>query len=118
MNGIPIDYIICGVNGDHDSPWTNREDKLKNYLLHTDNSFKNDNITLYSLYFEYIGTEGVGSNNINKYHSTKNGCKCHQEFGLHFRNDAYLTNKSTAATSTMNHEVYNGDSINFTLENF
>ena len=109
MNGIPIDYIICGVNGDHDSPWTNREDNLKNRLLYTGNYFKNENISLYSLYSQYISTKGVDSNIINKYHS-KNDRKCHQYSELHFRNNAYLANKVTAATSTINSAVYNGNS--------
>ena len=29
MNGIPIDYVMCGVTGNYDSPWTNWENKLK-----------------------------------------------------------------------------------------
>ena len=118
MNGITIDYFMHVVTGNYDYPWRNWQDKLNNCLLFTGNSFKNDNITLYSLYSQYIGTEGVGSNIINKYHSKKNGCKCHQEFQLHFRNDSYLTNKATAATSTMNSAVYNDNRRNFTLETY
>ena len=78
--------------------------------------FKNENFILYSLYSQYICTEGVSSNIINKYGSTKNDCKCHQDFELHFRNDAYLTNKATADTSTMNGAFYNGDRRNFTID--
>ena len=110
INRISIDYVMCGFTGNYNSPWTNREDKVKNCLLHTGDSFKNDNITFYSLYYQYIGNEGVGSNIINKYHYTKNDCKYHQEFELNFRNDAHLINKATAATSTTNSAVYNGDS--------
>ena len=109
MDGIPIDYFMCDVTGSCDSPWTNLDDKLKICLLHTGNYFKNDNITFYLLYSQYIGTKGFGSNIINKYHSTKNGRKCHQDFELHFRNDAYLTNKANPATITMNSAFYNGD---------
>ena len=118
MNGIPIDYVMHGVTGNYDSPWTNREDKINNCLFHTGDYFKNDNITFYSLCSQYIGTKVVGSNIINDYHYTKNGLKCHQEFELKFRNDAYLTNKATAATSTMNSEVYNGNHRNVTLETY
>ena len=75
VNGIPVDCVMCGVTKDYDYPWTNREDKLKNFLLHTGDSFKNNNITLYLLYSQYIGTKGVGSNIINKYHSTNIGSK-------------------------------------------
>ena len=28
MNKIPIDYVMRGVTGDYDSPWTNMEDKI------------------------------------------------------------------------------------------
>ena len=49
-NGIPIDYVMHGVTRNYDYPWTNQEDKLKNCLLHTVDSFNNGNITLYSLY--------------------------------------------------------------------
>ena len=80
MNGIPIGYVLRGVTGNYDFPWANREDKLNNCLLNTGDSFNNDNVTLYSLYSQYISTKGAGSNIIKKYHSTKNGCKCHQYF--------------------------------------
>ena len=78
INIIPIYYAMRGVTVKYDPPWTNREDKLKNCVLHTVDSFKNDNITLYSLYSQYVVTEGVGFNIINKYQSTNNGRKCHQ----------------------------------------
>ena len=96
----------------------NWEDKLNNFLLHTGGSFNNNNITLYSLYYHYIGTEAVGFNIIKKYHSTNNGHKCHQDFELHFQNHAYLTNELTVDTSTMNSAVYNGDCRNFTLKTY
>ena len=42
-----------------------------------------DNVTHYSLYTQYIGTEGVGLYNIvNKYNSTKSGRKCYQYFAM------------------------------------
>ena len=118
MNGIPVDCVMNGVTGNYNPPWTNQEDKLNNCLLKTGDYFKNDNITLNSIYSQYICTEGVGYNIINKYHFTMNGCNFHQDFELHFRNDAYLTKKSTASTSTMNSAVYNCDSRNFTLETY
>ena len=118
LNRIPIDYFMRGVTGSYDYPWTNWEDKLKNCLLRTDNSFNNYIITLYWLYSQYIGTKGVGSNILNKYHSTKNGPKYHQYFEVHFQNDAYMTNRSTTAISTINSSVYNGDRRKFTLENY
>ena len=80
MNGILIEYLMRGVTGNYDSPLTNQEDKINNCLLHTGDSFKNHNITLYLLYSRYISTKGVGSNIINKYHSIMNCHKCHQDF--------------------------------------
>ena len=68
MIGIPIDYVMGCVTGNYDSTSTNWEDKLKNCLLHTGDSFNNDIITLYSIYSQEIGTKGVGYNIINKYH--------------------------------------------------
>ena len=118
MNDILIDYVMCGVTGGYYSPWKTWEDKLKNYLLHTVGSFINDNITLYLIYSQYISTKGVGSNIINNYHYTNNDRKCHQDFDLHFRNDDYLTNKATAAISTIISKVYKGNRRNFTLETY
>ena len=66
MNRIPIDYAMHGVTGNYGSPWMNREDKINNCLFHIVDYFKNDNIALYSLYSQYIGTKGVGYNIINK----------------------------------------------------
>ena len=66
MEGITIDYVMRGITGNYDYLWTNHEGKLKNCLLHTGDYLKNENITLYLLYYQYIGTKGVGSNIINK----------------------------------------------------
>ena len=117
MNGNPLYYVMRGVTGDYDYPWMTREDNLKNCLLRIGEFYKNDNITFYLLFFQYIGTRVVGSNITNKYHPSKNGHKCHQDLELHFWYDAYLTNKETFATSTMKSAVYNSDCGNFTLEN-
>ena len=47
MNGITIDYVMHGVTRNYDYPWMNREDKLKNFLLHTVDYLNNYNIPLY-----------------------------------------------------------------------
>ena len=118
MNGIPLDYIMRETDGNYDSAWPTRGDKLKNCLSLTGAAYKNDNATLYSLYVQYVGTDGIGSNIINKYTANKNGRKCHQDFESHFRNASYLTNKAAAAMTAMNNAVYNGDRRNFTLETY
>ena len=82
MNRIPIDDVMRGVTGKYKSTWKSWEDKLNNFLLHTGDYFNNDNTTLYQLNTQYIGTEGVGSNIINKYHPTNNGRKCHHNFDI------------------------------------
>ena len=46
MKGITFDYVMRGVTGDYEYPWTNREDKLNSCILHTGDYFKNYNIPL------------------------------------------------------------------------
>ena len=84
MNSIPVDYVMYGVTGEYDSPWTNQKNNINNCLLRTGDYFNNDNITLYLLYYHYIGNEGVGSNIINKYHFTKNGHKYTRTLSYNF----------------------------------
>ena len=118
MNVITIDYVMRGVTGTYDYPWDNWEDNLKNCLLHNGDYLNNDNINLYSLYSKYIETKDVGSNIINRYHYIENVRKCHQDFELHFRNDAYTTNKATIYTGTINSAVIMVIHINSTLETY
>ena len=46
MNVIPIDYAMRGVTRNYDPPWTTREYKINNCLLHTDDNLNNDDNTL------------------------------------------------------------------------
>ena len=54
MNGIPIGHVMRGVTRNYDYPWTNREDKLKNCLLHTGDSFNNESIILYLIFLSTV----------------------------------------------------------------
>ena len=118
MNSIPLDYVIRETIGNYGDAWPTRTDKLKNCILFNGASYLQDRETLYSLYVQYVGTEGVGSNIINKHVRSKNGRNCHQDFESHFRNESYLTNKATAATAILNAALYRGDRRNFTLETY
>ena len=91
--------------------WPTRTDKLKNCILFRGASFTQDRETLYSLYVQYVNTDGIGSNIINKYIRSKNGRQCYLYFESHFRNESYLTNKASAATASMNSAVYRGDHL-------
>ena len=70
MNSLPLDYIMRATIGNYDDAWPTRTDKLKNCILFTGASYIQDRETLYSLYVQYVGTDGVGSNIINKYVQT------------------------------------------------
>ena len=118
MNKLPLDYLMRETIGAYGDAWPTRTDKLKNCILFTGASFTQDRETLYSLYVQYVGTEGIGSNIINKYTRSKNGRQCYLDFESHFRNESYLTNKASAATASMNSSVYRGDRRNFTLETY
>ena len=118
MNAIPLDYVIRETIGNYGNAWPTRTDKLKNCILFNGASYLQDRETLYSLYVQYVGTEGVGSNIINKHVRSKDGRKCHQDFESHFHNESYLTNKASTATAILNSALYRGDRRNFTLETY
>ena len=118
MNGTPIDHVLRTITGNYDLAWPSRNEKLAKCLLLTGSAFRADSATLFSLYLQYIGTDGIGSNIVNKYISSKNGRNCHLDFESHYRNAAYLANKASAATMSMNNALYNGDRRNFSLETY
>ena len=118
IHDVSIDYLLRTVDGIYDSNWDVREEKLKSCLRLSGPAFKRDSEKLYSLYVQYIGTEGNGSNIGNKFQRSKNGYKCHHEFESHFKNDAYLDNKASSAKQAINNEAYRGEKRNFTLESY
>ena len=117
-NGTTLDYLMRKTNGNYESPWDSREDKLKQCTRLAGPNFRKDRESLYSLFVEHVGTESHGSNIVNKFKTSKDGYRCYHEFDAHFRNDAYLENKATIATQAMNAAVYRGDRKNFSLETY
>ena len=67
MNLIPLDYVMRETIGNYGTAWPTRTEKLKNCILSTGASYLQDRETLYFLYVQYVGTEGVGLNIINKH---------------------------------------------------
>ena len=117
-NRIPLDYLMRGENGTYEQAWPTRLDKLKNCIVLSGPTFKEDNAALYSLFVQYIGTSGIGSNTVKKYAASRNGRQCHIDLRSHFRNDSYLENKATNATATIQQAHYRGDRRQFTLESY
>ena len=72
MNVIPITYILRKNEvGDYEHNWETRLKKLENCLVFSGNNYRQDNEAVYSLYAQYIGTESIGSNVVNRYIHTK-----------------------------------------------
>ena len=65
-----------------------------------------------------MGSEGVGSDIVNRYKTTKNGHACYTAFNAHFKNASFLENKASAATAAMGNAVYKGDRQHFTIETY
>ena len=80
MNGLPLDYLMRETVGNYEVAWPTRTDKLKNCILFRGASFTQDRETLYSLYVQYVSTDGIGSNIINKHIRSKNGRQCYLDF--------------------------------------
>lgn len=116
--GTSLLYLLRVHDGVYDAPYETREDKLCACLRLNGPDFKRDSETLYSLYVQYIGTEGHGSNIVNKFQRSKNGYKCHHEFETHFKNDSYLDNKASSAKQAIANAVYRGERRNFTLDSY
>ena len=117
-NGTTLEYLTRTTDGNYDAEWLSREEKLKNCTRLTGPHFQKDSHSLYSLFVQHVGSEGVGSNIVNRFKAAKNGYRCYHEFEAHFKNDAYLENKASAATQAMEGASYKGDRRNFTIESY
>ena len=115
---VSIDYLLRETNGVYNYAWPSRKEKLRNCLALEGPYFNEDSKTLYQLYLQYIGTEGIGSNIVTKYKTSKNGYLLHKDFKRHFANDTYLQNKATAAASVLRTLVYKGDRTHFKIEDY
>ena len=118
-NELPLDYLMRqDDNGDYNTPYASREEKLKACILFRGDNFMVDRASLYSLFVEHIGTTGLGSSIINKHSTTRNGRRCYSDFRLHFANATYLQNKATAANLSISTAAYHGIRRNFTIETY
>ena len=81
-------------------------------------SFRRDSESLYSLFVQHIGSEGIGSNIVKKFETTKSDYRCYHAFEAHLKNDAYLENKATKADLAIQNATYKGDMRTFTLESY
>ena len=118
-NGTTLDYLMRTTNGNYEAPgWASRAARLKACVRLNGARFIRDREALYSLFIEHVGTEGIGSDIVNRFKTTKNGYSCYHAFNAHFRNASFLENKATSATTAMNNAVYKGDRQNFTLETY
>lgn len=118
MNGIPLDYLLRTTNGVYTAIWSTRDEKLKMCTRHDGPNFRRDTHALYSLYVQYVGTEGTGSNIVNRHTRSRNGYTCHHDFNNHFRNAAHNDNKASNANLAISQAVYRGERRNFTLETY
>ena len=118
MYGIPIDYLLRASNGNYSDPWTTREEKLKMCVSLNGPNFQKDSQALYSLFIQYIGTEGVGSNIVNRFTRSKNGYQCYLDLDSHFRNDTHRENLASKANLSLSNVIYKGERRNFTLETY
>ena len=76
-------------------------DKLKKSILLDGTNFMTNSAALYLMYFQYVGTEGVGSNIIKKCNGISNSYKCCHDFYIHFWNKAYLDNKEDSVITAI-----------------
>jgi hypothetical protein len=67
---------------------------------------------------QHIGTTGVGSTFIHKYHVSRNGYKCFKDIDNHFNSDSFKQNKASRAIAALSNAVYQGDRRNFNIETY
>ena len=117
-SGVTLDYLMRTQNGNYETPWVSRDERLKNCCRLNGPRFVRDREVLYSLFVEYVGSDGIGSDIVNRFKQTKNGYACYHAFQAHFRSESFLENKASAATQAISNAVYKGDRQHFTLENY
>ena len=116
--GAPIDYLLRDVNGLYLSPWPTRAEKLRNCLSLNGPEFMADRKTLFSLFVQYIGTTGHGSNLVTKYKTNQNGYQLYVDFKNHYHNEAYLGNQASAANQSLAKLQYKGERQFFNIETY
>ena len=107
-NSCSLRYLLRKTDGNYDDPWLSREERLVNCTSFRGDKFKNDSGILYDLFVEHIGSEGVGSNIVNKYKLSRNGYQCYHDLENHFRNASYLDNIASQAKQSLKSLSYQG----------
>ena len=80
--------------------------------------FTSDSKMLYSLFVQFLGTTGYGSNLVIKYKNSQNGYKLNIDLRNHYHNDAYMGNMASAANQTLTKLVYKGERKFFNIETY
>ena len=118
-SGTTLDYLMREVNGNYDAPgWASRAARLKACTKLNGARYIRDRESLYLLFVEHVGSEGVGSDIVNRFKTSKNGHACYNAFNAHFKNASFLENKASSATAAMSNAVYKGDRQHFTIETY
>ena len=110
--------MLRETDGLYMSPWLTRAEKLRNCLSHNGSEFTADRKTLFSLFVQYIGTSGHGSNLVTKYKTTQNGYQLYIDFRNHYHNQAYLGNQASAANQSLAKLQYKGERQFFNIETY
>ena len=90
--GVTLDYLMRTQNGNYESPWVSRDERLKNCCRLNGPRFMRDREVLYSFFVEHVASKGIGSDVVNRYKLTKDGYFCYHAFQAHFRSESYLEN--------------------------
>ena len=119
-NKLPIDYVLRDntAPANYNTPWTSREEKLKNCILLRGDKYQIDNHAIYALYVQHLGSTGLGSSEVNRHSATRNGRQCHIDFQQHYANRTHLQNKAATANKTLDNTVYVGVRRNFDVETY
>lgn len=118
INELPLDYLLRTIVGNYNSQYPSREAKLKACIVLRGDNFRTDSEHLYSMLNQHIGTTGVGSTFIHKYHISRNGYNCFRDIDNHFNSHSFKQNKASRATAALSNAVYQGDRRNFNIETY
>ena len=117
-SGVQLSYLMRATDGNYEGAWTSRAERLKACARLNGPHFRQDRETLYSLFLSHIGTTGIGSDIVNRHKRSKDGYTCYLELNRHFRNDSYLENMASLATTNISKAIYKGDRAHFTIETY
>ena len=111
-----IDYLLREANGAYMLPWTTRTEKLCNCLSLSGPKYTADWKTLYSLFVQYIGTTGHGSNLVIEHKTTQNGYQMYIDVCTHYHNQACLGRQALATNQSLAKLQYKEERRCFNIE--